>query len=237
MKATPTQERRLKLDHFGGRIGPALLTLLTLLASASASTAAPGPACPDTLAWADGSDISSEFKTSQLTIGLSKYSDALRVRVEDERSTRELILLAGVGGLTRAPHAVHPDEFMGLDTVAGIPLQYLQWRLPHPCRLGAETALDFDFPQDAVAGIPAAHVSGTVRRNGATISYALKLRGQSPDEQQEYAGTWSYRPAKPIGDATDIRGWQVYAEDGSAAGAARFDSIGALRAGAGKPKR
>jgi hypothetical protein len=235
MKATPTQERRLKLDHFGGRIGPALLTLLTLLAGGPA-LAAPEPACPDTLAWADGTDISSEFKTSQLKIGLTKFSDALRVRVEDERSTRELILLAGVGGLTRAPHAVHPDEFMGLDTLAGIPLQYLQWRLPHPCKLGVETALDFDFPQNAVPGIPAAHVSGALRRSGTTISYSLTMRGQTPAEQQEYAGTWSYQgPAKPIGDATDIRGWQVYGEDGNAA--ARFDTIGALRAAAGKPKR
>lgn len=225
----------MELENFGGRIGPALLALFI---SASALAAAPEPACPDTLAWADGTDIASEFKTSQLKIGLTKFSDALRVRVEDERSTRELILLAGVGGLTRAPHAVHPDEFMGLDMVAGIPLQYLQWRLPHPCKLGAETALDFDFPQDAVPGIPAARVSGVLKRSGAGISYSLKLRGQSPAEQQEYEGAWSYRgPAKPIGDATDIRGWQVYAENDSAAAAARFDTIGALRAGARKPKR
>ncbi|MBC7858705.1 MAG: hypothetical protein H7Z39_07980 [Burkholderiaceae bacterium] len=227
----------MKLDNFGGRIGPALLTLLTLLASASAATAAPKPACPDTLAWADGTDISSEFKTSQLKIGLSKFSDALRVRVEDARSTRELILLAGVGGLTRAPHAVHPDEFMGLDMVAGIPLQYLQWRVPHPCKLDAETALDFDFPQNAVPGLPASHVSGVLRRSGASISYALKMRGQSQAEQQEYEGAWSYRgPAKPIDDATDIRDWQVYRQD-EAAAAARFDTVGALRADARKSKR
>lgn len=225
----------MKLENFGGRIGPALLALF---ASASALAATPEPACPDTLAWADGTDIASEFKTSQLKIGLSKFSDALRVRVEDERSTRELILLAGVSGLTRAPHAVHPDEFMGLDMLAGIPLQYLQWRLPHPCQLGAETTLDFDFPQNAVPGIPAAHVNGVLRRSGASISYSLTMRGQSQAEQQEYAGTWSYRgPAKPIGDATDIRDWQVYRQDEAAAAGARFDTIGALRAGAGKPKR
>lgn len=225
----------MKRENFGGRIGPALLALF---ASASALAAAPGPACPETLAWADGTDIASEFKSSRLKIGLAKFSDALRVRVEDERSTRELILLAGVGALTRAPHAVHPDEFMGLDMVAGIPLQYLAWRLPQPCKLGAETTLDFDFPRNAVPGLPAAHVSGVLRRSGAGISYSLTMRGQSQDERQEYEGTWSYRgPAEPIGDATDIRDWQVYRLDEGETAAARFDTIGALRAEAGKPKR
>lgn len=225
----------MKRENFGGRIGSALLALF---ASASALAAAPEPACPDTLAWADGTDIASEFKTSQLKISLTKFSDALRVRVEDERSTRELILLAGVGGLTRAPHAVHPGEFMGLDRLVGIPLQYLQWRLPQPCKLGAETTVDFDFPQNAAPGIPAAHVSGVLRRSGASIAYSLTMRGQSQAERQEYEGTWSYRgPAEPIGDATDIRDWQVYRLDEGAAAAARFDTIGALRAGTGKPER
>lgn len=225
----------MKRENFAGRIGPAVLALF---ASASALAAAPEAACPDALAWADGTDIASEFKTSQLKIGLTKFSDALRVRVEDERSTRELILLAGVGGLTRAPHAVHPDEFMGLDTLAGIPLQYLGWRLPQPCKLGAETTVDFDFPQDAVPGIPAAHVSGVLRRSGAGISYSLTMRGQSQSEQQQYEGAWSYRgPAQPIGDATDIGDWQVYRQDEPATTAARFDTIGALRADARKAKR
>lgn len=167
-------------------------------------------ACPAGVSWEGFKAISIEIDGGKARVDLRRHTDGSVVWSEDTGKLRGLVELQDGWRLVKGYPANSPLAFVGTDMVIGLPLHLLQYRFAYPCDTEALDRFEYDLAAGNQLGMQPAHVSGTVRRDGAVIAYDIRLDDARGRGSRQLRGEWRAGALQPVAADMRIAGWDVY---------------------------
>jgi hypothetical protein len=193
----------------GRRVAVGLMALPGLVWAEHASN--PAQACPLGVGWEGFNAISLEVDGGKARVDLRVHTDGIAVRADEAGKRKELLELKDGWRLMKGVPPNSPLAFIGTDMAVGMPLYLLQYRFPSPCDTGVLERFEYDLGRGNGVGMQPAHVSGTVRRDGAVIAYEIRLDDAMGRGSRQLRGEWrGGEPLQPVVADMRIAGWDVY---------------------------